>query len=62
MPQSDFERQLVRATGEDLRTLRRRGFQLAIPLTVWHDPEPDELESQVFDWDSATAQPLARVA
>jgi hypothetical protein len=39
-----LERQLAEATGEDLRTIRRRGFQLMTPLAVF-DPEPENLDS-----------------
>ena len=61
MSQQELERQLVEATGEDLRTIRRRGFQLVTPLAVF-DSEPDDLESQVYDWDQQSAQPLRLVA
>ncbi len=47
MSQEDLERELARATGEDVRTIRQRGFQLVTPLAVF-DPEPDDLESQVL--------------
>ncbi len=60
MSQQELERQLVEATGEDLRTIRRRGFQLMTPLSVY-DPD-DDLESQVYDWDQGSAQPLRLVA
>ena len=60
MSQQELERQLAEATGEDLRTIRRRGFQLMTPLSVF-DPE-DDLESRVYDWDQGSAQPLRLVA
>ena len=61
MSQEDLERELAAATGEDIRTIRRRGFQLVMPLAVF-DPEPDNLESQVYDWDRQEARPLRLVA
>jgi len=61
MSQQELERQLAEATGEDVRTIRRRGFQLMTPLAVF-DPEPDDLESQVYDWDQQAASPLRLVA
>jgi DNA-binding winged helix-turn-helix (wHTH) protein len=61
MSEADLERELARATGEDVRTIRRRGFQLVTPLAVF-DPEPDNLESQVYDWDHQEARPLRLVA
>lgn len=60
MSQKELERQLAEATGEDVRTIRRRGFQLLTPLSVF-DPEPDDLESQVYDWDHQEARPLRLV-
>jgi hypothetical protein len=61
MSHAELERELAAATGEDLRTIRRRGFQLVTPLVVF-DHEPDSLESQVYDWDSQEARPLRLVA
>lgn len=61
MSQQELERELAAATGEDVRTIRRRGFQLVTPLVVF-DPEPDNLESQVYDWDQQAARPLRLVA
>ena len=60
MLRSDLERELAAATGEDIRTIRRRGFHLMRPLAVF-DPEPDNLESQVYDWDQQEARPLQLV-
>jgi hypothetical protein len=60
MSQQDLERELAAVTGEDVRTIRRRGFQLRMPLSVF-DPN-DDLESQVYDWDQGSAQPLRLVA
>lgn len=61
MSQKELERKLAEATGEDVRTIRRRGFQLLTPLSVF-DPEPDDLDSQVYDWDNQEARPLRLVA
>ena len=60
MSQDELERELARATGEDRRTIRRRGFQLMTPLSVF-DPD-DDVESQVYDWDRQEARPLRLVA
>ena len=43
MTQAELERELSRATGESLSTIRSRGFQLVEPP----DPEP-----QMIDWDA----------
>ena len=50
MTQRDFERELVRATGESLGTIRHRGFSLV---------EPPELEPLVVDWDEVDEQRVA---
>jgi len=60
MSQEELERELAAITGEELRTIRRRGFQLLTPLAVV-DPD-DEAESQVYDWDHQAARPLRLVA
>jgi hypothetical protein len=62
MSGTDLDREVAQATGEDLRTIRRRGFQLANPLVVCFDPEPDDLDIQVYDWDQQSARPLRLVA
>ena len=45
-----LEREIAQATGESLQTIRRRGFQLAMPAIVDFDPEPSE-EPATIDWD-----------
>jgi hypothetical protein len=62
MSGTELDREVAQATGEDLRTIRRRGFQLANPLVVCFDPEPDDLDIQVYDWDQQSARPLRLVA
>lgn len=62
MYQDDLDREISQATGESLRTIRHRGFQLVMPELIIFDPEPNDLESQVYDWDLRMAQPLASVA
>ena len=49
--QSDLDTAVADATGEDLRTIRRRGFSLVDPHNVNFDPEPDLLPPQFIDWD-----------
>lgn len=49
--QADLDTAVADATGEDLRTIRRRGFSLVDPLNVNFDPEPDLLPPQFVDWD-----------
>ena len=47
MTQRQFERELSRATGESIATLRSRGFSLV---------EPPDLEPLVVDWDKIQAE------
>ncbi|MCA9124972.1 MAG: hypothetical protein KDB11_32570 [Planctomycetales bacterium] len=56
MTQSQLDRQIARATGEDLREIQRRGFSLADPAETNFDPEPDCLPPQIIDWDDLESQ------
>ncbi len=47
MTRQDFERALVRATGESIDTIRHRGFSLV---------EPPELKPLIVDWDELQAE------
>jgi hypothetical protein len=47
MTQQEFERALVRATGESVETIRSRGFSLV---------EPPNLEPLIVDWDQLQAE------
>lgn len=51
MSRTDFERALVSATGESLRTIRRRGFSMLNLQEADFDPEPNDLPAQIVDWD-----------
>ena len=44
MNQNAVYRAVAAATGETVRTIRHRGFSLADPLFVDHDPEPYDPE------------------
>ena len=50
MTQAQMERELARATGESLSTIRHRGFSII---------EPPELEPLVVDWDQLDAKRVA---
>ena len=47
----ELDQAVATATGEDLRTIRRRGFSLVDPHDANFDPEPDLLPPQYVDWD-----------
>jgi hypothetical protein len=51
MTQQQLEQEVAEATGESLRTIRRRGFSLVNLADVNFDPEPNILPSQYIDWD-----------
>ena len=42
---------VARATGEDLREIRRMGFTIADPAHVGYDPEPKHRRIRTLDWD-----------
>lgn len=52
MPQSLLEEMIAEATGDDLRDIRRLGFQIADPELVTFDPEPIQFGPNVLDWDA----------
>ena len=55
MTQLQIDIAVSRATGETVREIRRRGFNLADPSEVVFDPEPSR-RPQVVDWDELDAQ------
>ena len=52
MTQNQIDCLVAESTGEDLGEIQRRGFNLADPIDVEFDPEPDELSAQMVDWDA----------
>ena len=61
MTQAALDRAVSAATGESLRTIRRRGFSIADPTEVAFDPEPSTPSSNtqgphIVDWDELAAQ------
>ena len=54
MRQSDLDRAVARATGENVSTIRRLGFLLADPIDSSID-ESDEHGPYVIDWDALAA-------
>ena len=51
MKQEKINRLVARATGEDLRDIRRMGFTIADPARVGYDPEPKQRRFRTLDWD-----------
>ena len=54
MRQSDLDRAVARATGENVSTIKRLGFLLADPIDSSTD-ESDEHDPYVIDWDALAA-------
>ena len=55
MTQQEIDRQVARATGENLCEIRQRGFSIADPAIVDYDPEPSDVEDLIVDWDALDA-------
>jgi hypothetical protein len=56
MSQEDLDRAVADRTGESISTIRRRGFSIVTPLSVF-DPDGDDLAPpNVVDWDLLDAQ------
>ena len=55
MSQYDLDAAVAQATGESMRTIRRRGFSIIDPEVVDFDTEPNLLPAQVVDWDALEA-------
>lgn len=55
MTQTQLHHAIARATGESLRTIKRRGFGLADPATVDYDPDPTSIEENLLDGDAWVA-------
>jgi hypothetical protein len=51
MKQEKINRLVARATGEDLREIRRMGFTIADPARVGYEPEPKQRRFRTLDWD-----------
>ena len=51
MTQMQLDQLVANATGEDLRSIRQRGFSIADLQDVDFDPEPDQRPPQFIDWD-----------
>ena len=51
MKQEKINRMVARATGEDMREIRRMGFTIADPAHVGYDPEPKQRRFRTLDWD-----------
>ena len=57
MSQAELDREVSRATGESLGTIRRLGFSIVPSPPKIYEPEPDDMaDPQFVDWDEVDAQ------
>jgi DNA-binding winged helix-turn-helix (wHTH) protein len=53
MTQAELNEAVAQATGESVRTIRRRGFSIVTPLQVFNPDEDDDQASPSYiDWDT----------
>jgi DNA-binding winged helix-turn-helix (wHTH) protein len=62
MSQAELDRAVAERTGESIATIRRRGFSIVTPLTVYDPDDGDLAQPNVVDWDLVDAQRSARAA
>lgn len=57
MTQAELNQAVAEATGESVHTIRRRGFSVVSPLTVFQPDDTDDYElPNVVDWDALERQ------
>jgi hypothetical protein len=62
MTQQQLDREVANKMGESVSTIRRRGFSLFTPLTIF-DPDAEEMaQPQILDWDQVEADRYAPAA
>ena len=62
MIQTEIDRAVARVTGEDPRTISRRGFSIADPAQPDYDPEPGEVELEAMIAYSDGGEDLVRAS
>ena len=55
MTQADLDREVSRATGESVGTIRRQGFSMLPLPDDYVDDEPDVSTIRMIDWDEQDA-------
>ena len=55
MTQADLDREVSRATGESVGTIRRQGFSMLPLPDDYVDDEPDVSTIRIIDWDEQDA-------
>ncbi|WP_254509405.1 hypothetical protein [Anatilimnocola floriformis] len=63
MTQSELDQSVADATGESVKTIRRRGFSIVAPSTKFPADEADEHSlPNVVDWDALELEQRRYVA
>ncbi|QDU31352.1 hypothetical protein ETAA8_65070 [Anatilimnocola aggregata] len=63
MTQAELNQAVADATGESLRTIRRRGFSVVTPLQVFDPDQNDDYSlPSIVDWDVLERQQRCRAA
>ena len=62
MSQAEIDQAVAEATGESIRTIRRRGFSVVTPLRVFDPDSDDQAFPQTVDWDQVETDRYARAA
>jgi hypothetical protein len=58
MSPTHLDKAVARATGESLQEIRRRGFGIAEPMDLDHEPEPMDRPPRIVNWDRLDRQRL----
>ena len=57
MTQTELNHAVAEATGESVQTIRRRGFSIVTPLSVFQPDDADDYSlPNVVDWDDLERQ------
>jgi DNA-binding winged helix-turn-helix (wHTH) protein len=56
MTQTELNQAVAEATGESVQTIRRRGFSVVTPLSVFQPDADDYALPSVVDWDALERQ------
>ena len=61
MNQRTINRLVVKATGENMREVRRMGFSIADPYRVQYDPDSRATQGRMIDWDDLQNNPKGAI-
>ena len=61
MNQRTINRLVSKATGENMREVRRMGFSIADPYRVQYDPDSRAKRGRMIDWDDIQNHPKGAI-